>query len=232
LVATKVERVNGIPPGPVTISFYAKVDSGTKPVSVELTQYFGTGGSPSADVNTFIGKVTLTTTWQRFTLTFTPPSISGKTLGSNDNSSFNINFWLDAGSNFNARTSTLGQQSGTFDFAGLQIERGSVATPLEILSFQDYWLQCQRYYQAGVQNNCGVVTYSAGNSLTWTPFNVRMRSAPSSIGITGTTFTSVTAGAFSSNQIGLEGFTTIWSSSNADNDNGAVSFNWTASAEL
>jgi hypothetical protein len=59
-----------------------------------------------------------------------------------------------------------------------------------------------------------------------------MRAVPTTIGISGSSFTGVTGGAFSSNQIGVNGFTTLWSNTDAVNDNGAVTFNWTASAEL
>jgi hypothetical protein len=216
----------------VTLSFYAKADA-AKNIAIEFTQFFGTGGSPSATVESIGSQlVALTTSWARYSVTVTLPSISGKTLGSGDNDLLGLNFWLDAGSSFNSRAASLGQQSGTFYFSNVQLERGSVATPFEVLSRAEMLTLCSRYYQAYAQNNTGMTQYALNFGLTWSPFVTRMRATPSTIGISGTAFTGVTTGAFSSNQIGINGFTTLWSNTDAVNDNGAVTFNWTASAEL
>lgn len=129
----------------VTLSFYAKADA-TKSVALELAQIFGTGGSPSAEVDTSGGKVTLTTTWTRYTVTATLPSIAGKTLGANGDDFLGVNFWLDAGSTFNSRSSTLGQQSGTFEFAMVQLEAGGSATLFEYEPPQTTLIRCQRYF--------------------------------------------------------------------------------------
>jgi hypothetical protein len=131
----------------VTVSFWAKVDT-TKNISAELAQVFGTGGSPSTIV-TAIGttKVSIGTSWQKVTVTATIPSISGKTLGTDNNSRLSLLIWFDAGSDFNARTDSLGQQSGTFEIAQVQLEPGSVATPFEQRPIGIELALCQRYYQ-------------------------------------------------------------------------------------
>ena len=146
LVAQRIEDVRTLAGQSATVSFYAKADA-AKPIALELTQHFGSGGSPSATVAT-IGsqKFNLTTSWQKFTATISIPSISGKTLGSDNNSRLQINLWLDAGSGLNANTDTLGQQSGTFDIAQVQVERGSVATPFEARPIGTELSLCQRYY--------------------------------------------------------------------------------------
>jgi len=137
----------------VTISFWAKVDT-TKSISVELVQYFGTGGSPSATVNSIgVTKVSIGTSWQKVTVTTTLPSISGKTIGTSNDSLLQLNIWFDAGSSFNARTDTLGQQSGTFEIAQVQIERGPVATPFERRPQQTELALCQRYYEKSYATN-------------------------------------------------------------------------------
>ena len=130
----------------VTISFWAKADA-TKNIAVELVQGFGSGGSPSAAVNS-IGttKVSIGTTFQKVTVTATVPSISGKTLGTNTNSSLGLFIWFDAGSNFNSRTDSLGQQSGTFEIAQVQLEPGPVVTPFERRPIGTELALCQRYY--------------------------------------------------------------------------------------
>jgi len=132
----------------VTVSFWAKADA-SKPIAVELLQFFGDGGAPSSFVGA-IGstKTTLTTGWQRITVTATVPSISGKTLGSDGRDSFRLNIFFDAGSDYNARTDSLGQQSGTFDIAQVQVEPGPVATPFERRPIGTELALCQRYYFA------------------------------------------------------------------------------------
>jgi len=127
----------------VTISFYAKADS-SKNMSLEMIQNFGSGGS--SDVNTLgVQKFSLTSSWQKFTKTVTLPSVSGKTIGSS--SYLACNFWMDAGSSFDSRTDSLGNQSGTFDIALMQLEVGNVATPFEHRSFAEEMSLCKRYYQ-------------------------------------------------------------------------------------
>jgi hypothetical protein len=131
----------------VTVSFWAKVDS-TKNIAIELQQNFGTGGSPSATVQG-IGstKVSIGTSWQKVTVTATVPSISGKTLGTTVNNYLGLAIFFDAGSDFNARTDSLGQQSGTFDIAQVQIEPGPVATPFEHRPIGTELALCKRYAQ-------------------------------------------------------------------------------------
>jgi hypothetical protein len=133
----------------VTISFWAKAASGTPKISTEVTQYFGTGGSPSATVNTDAGQVTLSTSWARYSVTVAVPSISGKTIGTTANTSFlQLAFWVSAGSSFNARTGSMGIQSNTFDMWGFQMEAGSTATSFQTASgsLAGELALCQRYF--------------------------------------------------------------------------------------
>ena len=142
----RIEDVRSFAGQQVTISFWAKADA-TKNIAVDLVQYFGTGGSPSASVDS-IGstKVSIGTTFQKVTITTTLPSISGKTLGSNNDHSLILSIFFDAGSDFNARTDSLGQQSGTFEIAQVQVEPGPVATPFERRPIGTELALCQRYY--------------------------------------------------------------------------------------
>lgn len=146
-LSQSIEGVSTFAGSTVTVSFWAKADA-ARPIAVELTQYFGTGGSPSAHATGLaVSKVTLSTTWQKITLTAALPSISGKTLGSNSDDWLGLTIWFDAGSNYNTRTSTLGQQSGTFDIAQVQVEPGSVATPFERRPLATELNLCKRYGQ-------------------------------------------------------------------------------------
>lgn len=129
----------------LTVSFYARATSGTPKISVELGQGFGTGGSPSAGVNINAGAVTISTTWQRYSVTVAVPSIAGKTLGSADDY-LAVSFWFSAGSDYNSRTNSIGIQNNTFQIWGVQAETNHYATSLEIRPDTIELQLCQRYY--------------------------------------------------------------------------------------
>jgi len=142
----RIEGVEKFAGETITVSFYAKADA-SKNIAVEFIQYFGTGGSPSTLITGIeVTTVALTTSWAKYTVTVDIPSITGKTLGTDGNDSFRVVIWLDAGSDYNARTNSLGNQSGTFEFAQVQLEAGSVATPFERRSYGEELALCQRYY--------------------------------------------------------------------------------------
>ena len=167
----------------VTLSFWAKADA-AKNIATEFFQNFGTGGSPSASV-TGIGSTThsLTTSWQKFTTTVTIPSVSGKTLGSNNNNYLRLIFWFEAGSDFDARTNSLGQQSGTFDIANVQLEFGDTATEFEYVHPADQLARCQRYFEIlgqGTAANFLGVGHAENSTSGQTPiFFTEKRAIPS-----------------------------------------------------
>jgi hypothetical protein len=185
-----IERVRTLAGQQATISFWAKADA-SKNIAIEFQQNFGTGGSPSSAV-TAIGSVkkALTTSWQKITHTVTIPSIAGKTLGTDSNDSLSFNIWFDAGSNFNSRTDTLGQQSGTFDIAQVQVEPGPVATTFERRPIGTELALCQRYYYKidGIASDCLAVGHSINTTqfVATTFFPVAMRVAPGALEQSGT----------------------------------------------
>lgn len=212
ILQQKIESVRTLAGQTVTLSFWAKADA-SKNMAVEFVQNFGTGGSPSSSV-LGIGVTTcaLTTSWQKRTVTVALPSISGKALGSDNNDLIHIVFWLDAGSNLDSRTNSLGQQSGTFDIAQVQLEAGSTATPFEVRPHGVELALCQRYYQTGIMRLRATLfsgTIEATNQLP-----VSMRATPT---VTGT-------------GIGALGTTTLLISDTSTGSTGSITY--TASAEL
>ena len=214
-LAQDIESVRTFAGQTVTVSFWAKAASGTPKVAVELGQEFGTGGSPSSAVNTYAGQVTLSTSWARYSVTVAVPSISGKTLGTNGNDFLRCALWASAGSAFNSRTGSLGIQTNTINFWGLQVEAGSVATPFTTASgsIGGELALCQRYYWR-YTNSSDYKSFGTGVYESTTLANVSiqnpvsMRIAPTSIdyanvllydGASGQTITSIafnTAGQF------------------------------------
>ena len=132
----------------VTYSFWAKAATGTPKVAIEFTRNYGTGGSPTAQERIYFGQVTLSTSWARYSLTASIPSLSGKTLGTDNDGFLSPFFWVSAGSDYNARLGSLGIQSNTFDFWGAQLEYGSKMTPFQTATgtIQGELAACQRYY--------------------------------------------------------------------------------------
>jgi len=185
-----VEDVRTFANQTTTVSFWAKAASGTPKVAVEFQQNFGQGGSPSAAVVTYAGQVTLSTSWARYSVTALVPSISGKTIGTTANtSSVALNLWVSGGSDFNARTGSIGIQTNTFDFWGVQWEYGSKATPFQTASgdsIQGELAMCQRYYYrntsgaAYVNMGIGAATSTTASTMDM-QFPVTMRIAPTSI---------------------------------------------------
>jgi hypothetical protein len=190
----KIENVRTFAGQSVTVSFWAKAASGTPSIAPEFQQVFGSGGSPSATVNGIIAstpKQAITTSWARYSFNIAIPSISGKTIGTANDSNLTLGLYVSAGSNFNARTGTLGIQSNTFEVWGVQVEYGSYATPFQTASGgspQAELAMCQRYYfrNSGDSTNDFILGYTGTSSTTTTPrwaFQppVTMRTAPTSI---------------------------------------------------
>ena len=165
-----IEDLRTISGSTATISFWARAGSGTPIVAVEFERSFGTGGAPTAPDTFYCGQVLLSTNWQRFSLTVTVPSTLGKVFGTNNDSRYAMNVWCSGGTNFIARTGGLGLQNNTFDFWGVQVERGTSVTTFEQRHIQQELALCQRYY------------YRSG---VFGPFNYTERFAP------GVNFTNV-----------------------------------------
>jgi hypothetical protein len=156
----------------VTISFWAKA-AAAKTLTLVLAQNFGSGGS--AQVSTTAGTASVTTSWQRFTLTVALPSISGKTVGTG--SSLGFVFRAPLNTTF------------TFDIWGVQLEQGSTATAFQTATgtIQGELAACQRYYfrhtaaaptvRLGIYAISGTTTQANG----YIQFPVPMRVAPTSM---------------------------------------------------
>lgn len=135
LCAQFVEDVRTLQ-GTVTFSFYAKSSISTTKLAVGIFQVFGTGGS-STNFQYSANDVSISTSWQRYSVTLTLDSLSGKTIGANSCLQPSIEF---------AATSRNVVQ--TVDIWGEQLEAGSVATPFTTASgsIGGELALCQRYY--------------------------------------------------------------------------------------
>ncbi len=177
----RIEDVKTLSGKTATLTFWAKADS-AKNIAVELTQGFGTGGSPSALVSGISSQlVALTTSWQKFSVTIAIPSVSGKTLGSGGNDYLQSAFWFDSGSDWNTRTDSLGQQSGTFDIARVSLVEGDATAeddPFPVYDKAIEAIRVCRYYEIML----GQIDTGANGSgtayATWF-YKVKKRAVPS-----------------------------------------------------
>jgi hypothetical protein len=133
-ISTKLENVRNFSGETVTLSFWAKASAATT-LSPSFRQYFGSGGSPSSLVQYDKADLSVTTSWQKFTINNTFTSISGKTLGTDGADHIEFFFEIKNGAN------------DSLDVAQFQLEKGSVATDFEIRPIGEEIHLCKRYYQ-------------------------------------------------------------------------------------
>jgi len=138
----------------VTVSFWAKSDIANKKLGVTLQQGYGSGGSPSA--SEFIlsdSVITLTSSWVKYTKTFTTNTLVGKTFGTDNNDSLRLLFyymWGTTSGNNQVLASVAAETyvgSGNIDIAQVQLCAGDVALPFQPKSFEEELRACKRYYE-------------------------------------------------------------------------------------
>ena len=170
----KIEDVRTLTNKPYTLSFYARVGSGTATISADLGQAFDNGGT--GDTRMKIATWTVNTSWQRFTATFTPQSIAGKTIGAN--SLVNLIMWQSSGSAIASLSGFDAIQNNTFDYWGVQVEEGTTATTFRRMSpsIQAERAACMRYFEIAVCSWRGDANGYAGTTM---PFKVTKRVNPS-----------------------------------------------------
>lgn len=173
----KTQRIEGVATlagQKAVLSFYAKA-AAVASIGIELSQRFGTGGSPSADVTGIaFQKIDLTTEWKLFEIKLDIPSVAGKVTGTGGDDSLDLNFWLHSGSGNTARAPGISNRSGTFDIAMVQLEAGHAATPFEDRPLALERILCQRFREHLIAHLAG---YGAAGTFVANsfPFKVSKR---------------------------------------------------------
>jgi hypothetical protein len=179
----------------VTISFWARAGSNYSPTSSSLTLFLRTGTVAdqglTALINGWTGLVqqssgvTLTTSWQFFSRTFSVAS--------------NVQ---ELSAFFEAATTGTAGANDFYDITGFQLEKGSTATSFDYRPYGTELNLCQRYYyriKAGAVGDNFNVGYC--DSTTVAPlmlsFPVSMRTPPTALEQSGTAgdYTVIHAGA-------------------------------------
>jgi hypothetical protein len=182
----------------VTLSFWVR-SSLTGTFSGSL---YNTAGSTQSYV--FNYTINSANTWQQVILTITGPT-SG--TWNTDNTEFvQVRFGLGTGTTYSTgttgswvtgnyvqssgSTSVVGTSGATFYITGVQLEKGSQATPFDTRDYGRELIMCQRYYQksydietaAGTATRTGVINWNWGTMTTYATASivlpVRMRASP------------------------------------------------------
>jgi hypothetical protein len=187
----KIEDVRTFANQTVTLSFWAKANSGTPYIWLEYQQNFGGGGSASVVAQAGTTQ-TISTSWARYSVTFALPSLSGKTIGTSN--FLDIIIWTSLGSAIRGFSNAT-FQNNTIDIWGVQLEAGEVAGVFQTASgnsIQSELAMCQRYLPS-VINNTGSVQDGAGVGnlpstnllLIFVPFAVTPRVIPTGLTASG-----------------------------------------------
>jgi len=131
VIGQNIEDVRTFAGQTITISFYAKADT-TRTITPQILQRFGSGGSTTVTASGTA--LNITTSWARYSSTFSVPSISGKTIGTANSFGINLN------------SGTL-NAIYTFDIWGLQVEASLTASDFATATgtLQGELAACQRY---------------------------------------------------------------------------------------
>ena len=228
----------------VTLSFWVKATvTGTN-----VVEFFDQVNSRQVGATYTISS---SNTWEYKTVTF-PADTSGA-LGSGSALAAEINFVLQAGSNYTSGTldtswasetaanraaghnsNHFSSTSNTFHFTGVQLEIGDVATAFQHEDIGATFRKCQRYFfkwdetVSGDGALWGLQTVVLGTSYVRTPvyFPVRMRTSPS---VSGLTYNS-TSGTVSVQLLTPNGATLF--ANPTLGGSGYFNGNWEMSAEL
>lgn len=138
-----IEGVHTLSDGKVTVTIWANANADTE-IQISLQQFFGSGGSPSSTVAATVAAgsnqvLSLTTVMRKFNVVFDVPSISGKTLGDNDNDALVLNI---------SRTHTAPNPTTTIRLRHVSLVEGDAtgeADPFSPRHPQQELALCQRY---------------------------------------------------------------------------------------
>jgi hypothetical protein len=190
-VRQRIENVQTFAGQSVTLSFWVKASAANATTAIQFAQNFGSGGSASVTVDTT--GPSITTSWQRFSVTAAIPSVSGKTIGTSSYLEFTI------------YSTTAIASSLAVDLWGVQVEYGSIATPFQTATgtIQGELAACQRYYQVATRDNTITVGMCPSTSSATAAQNLffEMRVAPTIVipsagSTTGTISFLIASGAY------------------------------------
>lgn len=176
LMLQRIENVRNDANQTVTFSAWLKADA-ARTLTFSFNRNYGTGGSSMDYSVATSSNLSVTTSWTRFTFSFTMPTVAGKTIGPNS--------YIEACINYPLNTAQ------TIDVWGVQLEAGSTATAFQTASatIGGELALCQRYYwRQNAGSDAGDYThFASGWATTTSQINfypklpVSMRVRPTSV---------------------------------------------------
>lgn len=146
---------------------------GANTLGVQLRQYFGTGGSPSADqvTNLTPTPITLTGSFVLYSISFSVPSIAGKTLSDSNDDSTYIEILFPVGQACNIDIAKPALYSGSLFPTSLYESVDEVEAEIEIPRTGDLKISMSSFSNSPVQAgwiplNDGTIGNAASNSTT------------------------------------------------------------------
>jgi hypothetical protein len=181
---------------PITLSFWVKSS-----IAGPFTFHILSGGVDYSYLTPYT--IYNTNTWEYKTLTIAPPP-NGSTFTTTTGSWASIQFRFAGGSSpatagwiagiyqkFAGTVNLHDVQGATWTVTGVQVEKGTVATPFEFRNYAQELALCQRYYEqsyaagtvAGTNTNLGQNTFQGAsdnnaNMVGWVKYSVPKRVAP------------------------------------------------------
>jgi|TARA_A100001015_G_C14970293_1_gene704814 hypothetical protein len=143
VMGTRIEDIAQFHNDSFILSFYAKASTSCT-LDTRVFENYGAGGSTT--VNRVVAgsqNKTITTSRQRFTITFTASDMSSKTIGTSNFLEINFSVSLASGANW--------------EYDSVQLEQGTSASDFEFIPFDVNLQRCQRYLQRyGNTNRQGI----------------------------------------------------------------------------
>jgi len=140
VMGTRIEDVTQFSNEGFVLSFFAKASTSCT-LDTRVFENYGSGGSTTVTrVASGSQNKTITTSRQRFSITFTPSDMSSLTIGTSNFLEINFSVSLAASANW--------------EYDSVQLEKGTTASDFEFIPFDVQLQRCQRYYYSvgGVNN--------------------------------------------------------------------------------
>lgn len=169
----------------ITFSFYARSSIPSKKIAVDFRLNYGTGGTPSPQVD-IPGKVfNLTSYWKRYSVTITLPDVFCASFGTNEDSFIRPTIWCYWGSGFNTRLATseaeFPSSIGYVDFAAMTLNATDIKLPYmpkgaeELRNCQRHYIKSKvpgnsaRLYCVAISSNAVICNYTFPQPMMKTP---------------------------------------------------------------
>ena len=150
IMGTRIEDITQFNNDSFILSFYAKASTSCT-LDTRVFENYGSGGSTTVTrVASGSQNKTITTSRQRFTITFTASDMSSLTIGTSNFLEINFSVSLASGANW--------------EYDSVQLEQGTTVSDFEFIPFDVNLQRCQRYFETiGNQGIDTIIGYGFGS---------------------------------------------------------------------